>query len=738
MLKRHIIYLIAAFVITGIIFVLFIQLNKPIPGYNQNEEFKPMQDNKYSLGYALSQLENELKLAKASGGISPQEYNRIEKQLTDFEAQGETQKANSNQQFSAVQQEILDIKARNALIGPEHSDRLLKDLDSFIQAGYPSTEIDKLRQIVIELSPHIQDSLKVNSTENPPSTPSWIPPSTCTGKDVKFTASPVELKDIKYIEPMGKMGASHVTPTDHGYIINSGFDDGPINILDLRAPADGYILEIGAFPTPNNFRMIIWHSCTISTIYIHMYEIAPEILKITGEIPPSASWKGDEGPQNNRIMPIPIRAGQIMGKIKGGVDFSVHDTSTRLTGFVNPSAYSGEPWKIYSADFIEYFAEPLKTEIQEKNLRKVPPFGGKIDYDIDGKLVGNWFREGTDYQGKGSDCTYYECHLSVSYDYINPDLIKISIPNSGIEHELCKGCLGAFSVKGNTPDPADISVKNGIVKYELLTLELEEYKSIYPNGVIGVFMVQMLTDRRIKAEVFPLKTKEEVTGFTSKAKIYDRGPEEAYIQTKSLFPEQNLPTCISNTKPIFTNHITDIDKVSNIITPPNFVNGNLKTHSYVETDKQKVPVYAPVDMVLITGAHYVGGPYWFEFQVTCEIKLRFAHITDPIQKIKDVFPASPSNDSRTQEIAQKISFKAGDLIGYTTGTSEAGNWDFGVYDSTTKNRYASTTDYSKSTTYTTAVCPYDYFAPELKAKFLSLFNLRPHASMSQDGPSFCE
>ena len=194
--------------------------------------------------------------------------------------------------------------------------------------------------------------------------------------------------------------------------------------------------------------------------------------------------------------------------------------------------------------------------------------------------------------------------------------------------------------------------------------------------------------------------------------------------------------CISNTKPIFTHHITEIEKVSNIVTPPNIISGNLKTHSYVETDKQRVPVYAPVDMVLITGAHYTEGPYWFEFQVTCEIKLRFAHITEPLQKIRDVFPLTPSNDSRTQQITQQISFKAGDIIGYTTGTSQAGNWDFGVYDSTTKNKYFSSANWGTSTVYTTAVCPYDYFSPELKQKYVSLYNIRTNPK--QDGESFCE
>ncbi|MCH8908147.1 MAG: hypothetical protein IH840_13745 [Candidatus Heimdallarchaeota archaeon] len=33
----------------------------------------------------------------------------------------------------------------------------------------------------------------------------------------------------------------------------------------------------------------------------------------------------------------------------------------------------------------------------EKNPRTVEPFGGKIDYDIDGRLIGNWYLQGFDF-----------------------------------------------------------------------------------------------------------------------------------------------------------------------------------------------------------------------------------------------------------------------------------------------------------------------------------------------------
>ncbi|OGH87786.1 MAG: hypothetical protein A3J93_05115 [Candidatus Magasanikbacteria bacterium RIFOXYC2_FULL_42_28] len=197
-------------------------------------------------------------------------------------------------------------------------------------------------------------------------------------------------------------------------------------------------------------------------------------------------------------------------------------------------------------------------------------------------------------------------------------------------------------------------------------------------------------------------------------------------------------SCANNPNPIFTHHLTDTSKIINIVIPPNFVGTELKTHSYIETDHTKVPLYAPTDMTLVTGAYYVQGPYRLDFQVSCEVTLRLMHITDPIQTIKDVFLSEPASDSRDQQIKNKVDFKAGDLIGYTTGTNVAGNWDFGLYNSATKNKYADDSKLNWSTIHTTAVCPYDYFAPELKTVYTSRYNLRVNDGAKPDGESFCK
>ncbi len=161
----------------------------------------------------------------------------------------------------------------------------------------------------------------------------------------------------------------------------------------------------------------------------------------------------------------------------------------------------------------------------------------------------------------------------------------------------------------------------------------------------------------------------------------------------------------------------------------------------VETHGVRVPVYAPVDMTLSGGAYYEGGPYSLDFRVSCEVKLRFGHISEPIAEIRAALPQTPApkNDSRDQKIAREIRFKAGDIIGYTIGTNPgAGNWDFGVYNSTRPNKYASDPKYRGSDIWSTAVCPFEYFTEDLKAVYRSKLDFSGYGQgLVPDGESFC-
>lgn len=370
-----------------------------------------------------------------------------------------------------------------------------------------------------------------------------------------FTSPPIALDDVWYIEPQGKLHGSHVTPTDHTYVniyqrqeyerhfeaVRAGqMAVAWVPTSDVRSPADGYIVSIDAFPfgpapygytgTLEDYRVEIWHTCTVSTIFIHLGGLAPEILAQTGEIGSGGRWSSSVSGA------IPVKAGQAVGKAGGqGVDFSVHDTSMPLNGLVIPSHYNGEPWKIYTADPFDYYEGDLKLRMLEKNPRTAEPKGGKIDYDIDGRLVGNWFLDGTvDYSGGSSDqmcgnrpCPYWTGHLSIAYDHVDPSQIRISIgADVGIYEEQCRICQSVYGVKGNGPDPAGISVASGLIKYDLVAREFVGELRIetrnLENQVLGAFLAQMLDERSMKMEVVAGLTASQATGFSDAASIYRR------------------------------------------------------------------------------------------------------------------------------------------------------------------------------------------------------------------------
>ena len=342
----------------------------------------------------------------------------------------------------------------------------------------------------------------------------------CKGTKTKFDYAPVNLDKTLVMLPLGLMAKNHVTPIDHHYFQN--FDNEEYDI-EIYSPGDGFITEIGHMPGAKNgedYRVVIEHTCTISSVYIHL-GIFSEKFK-------------EYAPTNNRYasISIPVTAGEVIGYYKKNVDYNLVDNEIVLKGFVVPENYNAESWKIHVPNTYEYFNEPIRNKLIEKSLRTAEPISGKIDYDIDGKLVGNWFLEGTNgYAGSSTNKEgYWLGHLSFVYDAYDPNRIVISIGNYNNEEQK------QFGAEENSPNPTDITIEDGLVKYELI-----EYDYITPNGnswdrkslikdlktksyevVQGVVLVQMIENRRIKFEAFPGKTASQVSKFTQNAKIYER------------------------------------------------------------------------------------------------------------------------------------------------------------------------------------------------------------------------
>ncbi|MBI2102412.1 hypothetical protein HYT55_01115 [Candidatus Woesearchaeota archaeon] len=355
----------------------------------------------------------------------------------------------------------------------------------------------------------------------------------CKGSGtVNFTVSPRRIEDIGFFAPMGLMLGDHVTPIDHGYFYPPHWkmDVTSAELKDVYVPADGVVTLIARMPSYftttkeadlQDYRIIIHHTCTFYTIYIHLNTLAPRLKEVVEDIQPS----------DNKYVQIEVKAGELLGRANA-FDFSVHNKDVLLSGFSTPSNYESESWKIHTVDLFDYVVEPVRSQILAKNPRTAEPRGGKIDYDMDGKLIGSWFLEGTEgYAGVRTQPNYWVGHLAFAPDAYDPSYFTVSIGQFGERSSK------QYGAKGNSPDPATVDASSGIIKYELVEFEYVDNTGktwdthSYASGIKvrhideqkrGIILVQLLENKKLKVEIFPDKTPAQVTGFTNNVKRYYR------------------------------------------------------------------------------------------------------------------------------------------------------------------------------------------------------------------------
>jgi hypothetical protein len=331
---------------------------------------------------------------------------------------------------------------------------------------------------------------------------------------VYFEFLPIELSGAAYFVPMGE---PNVLPKDHG-----GFPlRNPYTLpasIPVYSVADGVIVVAGrgicymdhpALPPElqgtayDDFHFILQISTTIRINYAHVSALNFDIL------PELENLEADERGHNVKII---VQAGDILGWVgpHAAMDFSITDFSLDLN-FLNPARYpENHP---YSGDIYNYFKEPLLSQMIVIAARPTPPYGGKIDYDIRGKIIGNWFLTGT------TEFIQWSRQLAIVYDHLYPDRIIISdgSPMKDVPGIEGPGAPDIWWVKGNLPAPENIGVSDGIIQYSLINRGLGEDES---KEVKGVLLVEMIDEGRMKLEVFKGSANE--VAFTSNARIYER------------------------------------------------------------------------------------------------------------------------------------------------------------------------------------------------------------------------
>lgn len=349
----------------------------------------------------------------------------------------------------------------------------------------------------------------------------------CVGNGtVAFKAAPMRPDDILVIIPMGDMIGGHVTPIDHLYFYPIKSRAAPI-----YAPANGtlvYVSTSGRFVNQKEFMqtytLFIEHTCDFYSLFGLLDDVSPKIKKEIGTMAEA----------DQRHVRIPMVEGELLGTIFYGqsLDYNVYNMQAPPKQWIYPEHYETELGKKFIIDPFDYYAEPVKSQLLEKNLRSALPVGGKFDHDIDGTLSGTWFEEGTNwYQGlpnvKSTFGEYWKTHISFAPNPIDPSFFVISLGDFN-------GEARQFGAKGNSPKPENVT--SGLVKYELVEkgyvdgsgkdwnwgAAVKGLRVDNSNQIMGVVLVQLAEKRRLKFELFPGKSASEVSGFTENAKVYER------------------------------------------------------------------------------------------------------------------------------------------------------------------------------------------------------------------------
>lgn len=377
----------------------------------------------------------------------------------------------------------------------------------------------------------------------------------CNGVGSVDIGPPMKIDQVSFVLPYGEVVGGHVTPIDHQYY--NGLNPQALrDTYDVIAPADGTIVNVEHrgnkintpsqtvdVPSSDEYRIVIAYSCSF---YSYVDLVTSLDANIKSKVP-ALSGSGSVD------VTIPVTKGEVIGHIGGQtLDFAVWDLSKQLPGFVNVSDYAGESWKPYTADPTDYMDAATKAAVVAKYVRTAAPVDGKIDYDIDGKLIGNWFQVGSGGYHASSNTAqdYWVGHLSIAPDNIDPSVYMASIGNyylypkpavstisvNGYVSPANSTDAAQFMIESANPDPATVGVGTGLVKYQLVSRNYvlangQQWNAgsyatgikAVSNGTVSATILAQLTDKRtLKFEVFPGKTSDQVTAFDSHAITYTR------------------------------------------------------------------------------------------------------------------------------------------------------------------------------------------------------------------------
>ncbi len=308
---------------------------------------------------------------------------------------------------------------------------------------------------------------------------------------LEFTNLVLDSENCNRIIPLGAINPpGHTFPTDHIYLLQRATD------LPVYAPASGKVIYIHE-PSAYGDRAIRIGVTNTMSYYLGHIILSPD-MKV-----------GDT-----------VTAGQQIATTGNTscVDFGLLNKNI-VNGFINKNL---PLTTIYGDKPLSYYIEPLRTQLYSLVMPPEaidnPAFiydegvtDGLFTQDKIGSLSGNWFEEGSFADGKYFQ---WEQTLAFTNDVYYPNQIRIAIGKDIPFQNL------AVITQDSPINPGDVTIESGIITYYLYNAN-NTYAGVPTGSRIGLMLVQMLSDTRIRVEIF-WDTVSENKEFTDSSWFYER------------------------------------------------------------------------------------------------------------------------------------------------------------------------------------------------------------------------
>lgn len=186
-----------------------------------------------------------------------------------------------------------------------------------------------------------------------------------------------------------------------------------------------------------------------------------------------------------------VPAGQRLGLVANsdsGIAFGVTDF-TKVNAWIATARYP-DSYR-HARHPVEFYEGALRAQVVMR-IGNIAAPAGRLVWDVDGRLSGNWFREFTPRTAEAVTAPWWEGHLSFRGDARFPDQPRIGLGTLFAGGCSCAPRSGEPVFDGVTPQSAPVA-------YHLVRVRTD---GTLTSEFIGTLLVELVANDRLRVELF--------------------------------------------------------------------------------------------------------------------------------------------------------------------------------------------------------------------------------------------